>query len=290
MLFAQVTRARQKLESARLLWAHEQYVEGLRLAEESVVESLRAAEQAAPVLPPSGSGGHFRAAVRPLWADVLTTLGAANNEVEEAIAAAGGFVGSRPSWNGDLRPENRRYFRSAIRTSEAALEHLSPLVMAPGRIVIARWMLVAAVVGVATAIGATTLSVRNAVDVRASASFNEIQYQPRNAVDGKTNTEWLLPTNTTGWIEVSFRPRLIKEVRLLNASNAPHMDRATHDFRIEGYLNKHLVHTSKHSFAKFEESPKWLTVPVSPSHVDTLRIVIESQHKFGGGLAELTYD
>lgn len=289
VLLAQVTRARQKLESARLLWAHEQYVEGLRLAEESVVESLRAAEQAAPVLPPSGTG-QFRPAVRPLWADILAALGASTEEIEDAIVAAGGFTGSRPTWNGDLRPENRRYFRSAIRTSEAALEHLTPLVMPPRRIVISRWLRLGAVLGAVIAAAAATFSVRNAIDVRASGSFNEVTYEPRKAVDDNPNTEWLLPSNSGGWIEVSFRPRTIKSVRLLNSRNAPHHDRASRDFRVEGYLNKQLVQTSKHSFANFETNPQWLTVPITPMRVDTLRIVIESHHKVGGGLAELDYD
>jgi hypothetical protein len=289
VLLAQVTRGRQKLESARLLWAHEQYVEGLRLAEESVVESLRAAEQAAPVMPPTGNG-HFRSAVRPLWADVLAALGASQHEIEEAIAAAGGFIGSRPTWNGDLRPENRRYFRSAIRTSEAALEHLAPLVMAPRRIVISRWLRIAAVFGAVAAGAAATMSVRNAVDVRASGSFNETQYQAGKAVDDNPNTEWLLPSNTAGWIEVGFRPRTIKTVRLLNSRNPPHHDRASRDFRVEGYLEKRLVYSSKHTFATFEADPKWMIVPVTPMRIDTLRVAIDNHHKVGGGLAELSFD
>lgn len=289
VLLAQVTRARQKLESARLLWAHEQYVEGLRLAEESVVESLRAAEQAAPVLPPAGAG-HFRPAVRPLWADVLTALGASQDEIEEAILTAAGFTGSRPSWNGDLRPENRRYFRSAIRTSEAALEHLAPIVIPPRRIVLSRWLRLAGVVGAALAAAAVTMSVRNAVDVRASASFNQIQYDARKAVDKDPNTEWLLPTNTPGWIELGFRPRTIKTVRLLNGNNAPHHDRAIRDFRIEGYLNKQLVGSSKHSFATLETNRQWRVLPVPPMRVDALRIVVESHHKFGGALAEIAFE
>ena len=289
VLFAQVTRARQKLESARLLWAHEQYVEGLRLAEESVVEALRAAEQAAPVLPPA-TPGSYRPAIRPLWADVLAALGAASDEIEEAILAAGGFVGSRPTWNGDLRPENRRYFRNAIRTTEATLEHLSPLVMPPRRIVAARWLRLAAVLAVILAAVGTTLAVRNAVDVRASGSFNEVQYEARKATDGKPATEWLLPSNAGGWIEITFRPRDMKTVKLLNARNSPFHDRATRDFRIEGYLKKKLVHTSKHTFAKFEENPQWVIIPVPKMRVDALRVVVENHHKAGAGFAEIAYE
>lgn len=289
ILFAQVTRARQKLESARLLWAHEQYVEGLRLAEESVVEALRAAEQAAPILATSPSSPPGTA-VRPLWADVLAALGAAGDEIDEAMMAAGGFVGSRPSWNGDLRPENRRYFRNAIRTTEAALEHLQPLVLRPRRIVATRWLRVLAAIAVVAGVIITIVSIRNAIEVRASGTFNDLQYDARKAIDGKPTTEWLLPSNAGGWIEVAFRPRTIKTVKLLNARNAPFFDRATRDFRIEGYLDKKVVHTSKHSFAKFEENPQWMILPLPSVRVDTVRIVVENHHKTGAGLAELAYE
>lgn len=288
VLLAQVTRARQKLESARLLWAHEQYVEGFRLAEESVVESLRAAEQAAPALPLQP--GSYEQTVRPLWADVLAARGASQEQIEEAMLVATGFEGSRPTWNGDLNPENRDYFRRAMRASEAALQSLEPLVTRPRRIVAARWVRILALLGVLLAVVGTTMSVRNAVDVRASGSFSEATYDAGKARDGKPGTEWLLPSNAGGWIELSFRPRTIKTVKLLNARNAPFHDRATRAFRIEGYLGKKLVHTSKHSFDKFEENPQWLTLPVTPMRVDVLKIIVDGHHKAGAGLAEIAFD
>jgi hypothetical protein len=286
----QVARARQKLESARLLWAHEQYVEGLRLAEESVVEALRAAEEArgvltgeAPDLRPSFTGA-------PPWADVLTALGANSDDIQDAIVVMGGPVGHKPTWNGDLRPENRRYFRSATRVAEGVLEWLAPLTAAPRRIVTSRWLRVGGIAVVVLAFVATFFYVRGSVSVAASGSFNDYEFEPRKAIDGNPKTEWLLPSKSTGWLELSFRARSIKLVKLLNARNPPFLDRATQDFRVELYRNKQLVHSAKQKFEKLEADPAWLPVPIPAITADAVRIVIDSSHKSGGGLAEVVVE
>jgi hypothetical protein len=288
-LATHVARTRQKLESARLLWGHEQFVEGLRLAEEGVVEVLHAAEAAAGVLPQRpadlslGTGS-------PIWADVLLALGASSDVIQDATVAMGGPLGQRPAWNGDLRPEHRRFFRSATRVTEAALERLLPLIAKPRQIVVNRWIRVAGVGFVVAAFVLTLLSLRGVVDVRSSADFDEITHDAHKIIDGNPSTEWLLPTNMGGWIELTFRPRTIKAVKLLNAHNPPYSDRATQDFRIEGYRSNQIVHTSKHKFPKLEATPGWLTIPIPKVRVDTVRVVVESFHKLGGGLAEVTVE
>lgn len=285
LLYAQVARAQQKLESARLLWAHEQYVEGLRLAEESVGEALRAAELGAGVLdglPPTSTA-------RPPWAEVLAELGATQDELDDIQIAAGGPMGTRPTWNPELRPENRRYFRHATRTAETILERLVPVVSPPHKIVVSRWLRVVALVGIVAAALITFISVFTAVDVRPSASFSEVQHGPKNLIDGKTNTEWLLPNAIGGNVEVSFRPRTLHQVAVMNARNLPYAERGTQDFRIELVRNRQLLHSSKHKFPKFDEKEAWITVPVPGLSVDTIRLVIESHHKNGGGFAELSW-
>lgn len=284
-----VARTRQKLESARLLWAHEQYVEGLRLAEEGVVEVLHAAEAAAGVLPPRppelslGTGS-------PIWADVLLALGASREIVQDATVAMGGPLGQRPAWNGDLRPEHRRFFRSATRVTEAALERLLPLIAKPKQIVINRWIRIGSLVFVVAAFVLTLLSLRGAVDVRSSANFDEITHEAHKIIDGDPTTEWLLPSNMGGWIEVTFRARTVKTVKILNAHNPPYGDRATQDFRVEGYRSNQIVHTSKHKFAKLEATPGWLTISIPNLQLDTVRVVVESFHKLGAGLAEVVVE
>jgi hypothetical protein len=288
-LSTHVARTRQKLESARLLWAHEQYVEGLRLAEESVVEVLRAAEAARGVLAPPppelglGTGS-------PIWADVLVALGATSEDVQDATVAMGGPLGQRPAWNGDLRPEHRRFFRSATRVTETALERLLPLVAKPAQIVVNRWIRIGGVVAVLVALLLTSLSMRRAVEVRASASFDEIVHEPSKVHDGNPATEWLLPTKTAGWVEVGFRPRTVTTVKVLNSHNPPYDDRATREFRVEGYRGGQIVHSSKHSFTKVESQPTWLTIAIPGLRLDAVRIVVENFHKVGGGLAEIVIE
>jgi hypothetical protein len=285
VLFAQLARAQQKLESARLLWAHEQYVEGLRLAEESVNEALRAAELGGGVL----EGLPTKDSVRPPWADVLSELGASQDELDDTLIAAGGPMGTRPTWNAELRPENRRYFRHATRAAETVLERLSPLVSPPRKIVLARWVRVGGSLAVVAAALLTFLSIWTAVDVRPSASFSEVQHGPKNLIDGKTNTEWLLPNGVGGWVDVSFRARKLTQIAVMNARNLPYAERGTQDFRVELYRDKKQVFTEKRKFPKFDEKESWLTVAVPNLEVDTIKLVVDSHHKNGGGFAELSW-
>ena len=293
VLFTHVARARQKLESARLLWAHEQYVEGLRLAEESVKESLRAAEFARSVLATDlgrGDSGAMLATGAPLWADVLQALGATADDIQDATIAIGGPLGQGPSWNGDLRPEHRRFFRSATRVADTALELLSPLVTEPAKIVTARWVRLFGIVAVLGAFAAAALAVKKKVEVRASASYDEVKFDASKVMDKDPKTEWLLPSNVQGWIEMSFQPRTVKAVKVLNASNPPHNDRATQDFKVELYRDKKLLSSTKHKFEKLVPNPEWMSLPVPEQKVDAVRIVIESHHKSGGGIAELAVE
>jgi hypothetical protein len=289
VLATHVARTRQKLESARLLWAHEQYVEGLRLAEESVVEVLRAAEQARGVLPTRpvtlGLGGGS-----PIWADVLTSLGATSDDIQDATVAMGGPLGPGPSWNGDLRPEHRRFFRGATRVTEGALERLAPLIVTPAKVVTSRWIRLGSIVAVAAAFAITLLSLRGGINVRSSGNYDQILHEAHKVIDGNPATEWLLPTNTGGWIEVTFRPRTVRTVKVVNSHNPPFQDRATQDFRVEGYRNSQLLHTSKHKFAKLEDNPRPLAIAIPNLSLDAIRVVVESFHKVGGGLAEVTVE
>ena len=289
VLVTHVGRTRQKLESARLLWSHEQFVEGLRLAEEGVIEALRAAEQARGVLPPRqielGMG-----AGSPIWADVLLALGATAEEIQDATVAMGGPLGQRPAWNGDLRPEHRRFFRSATRITEDALERLLPLIATPGKVIVARWIRVGSVVALAAAATLPFWSLRGVTDVRTSGNYDEAMHEAHRVVDGNPATEWLLPTNTGGWVEVAFHPRTVKTVKVLNAHNPPYLDRAAQDFRVEGYRDGQIVHTSKHKFTKLDDNPQWMTIPLPKVRLDTVRIVVETFHKRGGGLAEVVIE
>ncbi|GAC1578663.1 MAG: hypothetical protein NVS3B20_25930 [Polyangiales bacterium] len=77
----------------------------------------------------------------------------------------------------------------------------------------------------------------------ASGAYADV-YRPERAIDGNSETEWLLPDKTEGTLDLAVSPRgSIGSIRLLNARNSPHFDRATRDFRIEVYRKKSLVKT-----------------------------------------------
>jgi hypothetical protein len=131
----QLQLARQKLDSAQVLWAHQQYVEGLRLAEESLTESLRAAELCSYVLPTPP----VEDAADPLWAQVLRELGARPEQIQDAQLCQNGIPGGRPPLNTQITARERGYFQKAIQVSYLVVERLRPVARTPRDIVFSRW-------------------------------------------------------------------------------------------------------------------------------------------------------
>ncbi len=70
-------------------------------------------------------------------------------------------------------------------------------------------------------------------------------------------TYWLLPEETTGWVEVELnRPATVDRVRLLNTSNAGLNDFATHTFRVELYdKGRKLLASKEGAFGKVCDRP-----------------------------------
>jgi hypothetical protein len=131
----QLQSARQKLDSAQVLWAHQQYVEGLRMAEESVTEALRSAELGAYILPtpPVDDGA------QPLWAQVLRELGTRPEHIQDARLCSNGLPGARPTLNSQITARERGYFQKAIQVSYLVVERLRPAARTPRDIVFSRW-------------------------------------------------------------------------------------------------------------------------------------------------------
>ena len=117
----QLALARQKLDSAQVLWAHQQYVEGLRLAEESVTEALRSAELCQYILP---AGTAIDDAAEPVWAQVLRELGSRPEHIQDALLCQRGLPGPRPTLNSQITARERGYFQKAI---QAGLSRGGPI-------------------------------------------------------------------------------------------------------------------------------------------------------------------
>jgi hypothetical protein len=138
----QLVLAKQKLDSAQVLWAHQQYVEALRLAEECVTETLRAAELGVHILP---SAAPDPASAQPVWAQVLLELGNSPQQIQDALLCQNGLPGARSILNSQISAEERGYFQKAIQVAYQALEQLRPAVRSPRDIVFSRWGRVATV-------------------------------------------------------------------------------------------------------------------------------------------------
>ena len=135
-------------------------------------------------------------------------------------------------------------------------------------------------------------ALRTPTGVFASASEqfgSDDQYQASNILDGRPDTEWLLPDHTTGWVELRVSPaRHIERVSILNAHNAPMNDRATLEYTLEIYAHGDLVQSTEASFA-FSANPEAVIHDVAEDNVERIRVVVRSSHNYGGGLAEVSF-
>ena len=132
----QLLLARQKLDSAQVLWAHQQYIEGLRLADESVTEALRSAELCAHLLP---AGAPLDDGSEPVWAQVLRELGSRPEHIQDALVCQNGMPWARPTLNAQIGARERGYFQKAIHVAYQVVERLRPAARTPQDIVFSRW-------------------------------------------------------------------------------------------------------------------------------------------------------
>ena len=305
LLREQIARARQKVESAKVLWSSEQYVEGLRLAEEGIGESLRAVELAGAawpedgmVAPPGDVGAvgdppvdpELDAGAQPRWERVLSRLGATPEELAQARAAQTGATSPRPQLNEEISPAHRRYCRTAVWIAETALGRVGRLASTPSRIVVSRFLRIGALVAGLVVLVVALSALRGRVSVRASAQFPDSRFAASHVNDGNPKTEWLLPSRVAGSVEIGFSKRDIAAIKVLNSANPPHNDRATKDFRVECLRGGQVVHTSKHAFPVVSATPEWMRIAAPCKGVDTVRVLVDSWHVNGGGLAEVAWE
>jgi len=125
----------------------------------------------------------------------------------------------------------------------------------------------------------------------ASAVFPGESFEAVLAVDGDVATEWLLPDNSPGWLDVRVSPaRAISSVRLTNGHNRTFNDRAVHAFRIEAYSGERLVASANSAFPALLPAPQPVEVPLVAAKVDRVRVVVTSWFGLGAALAEVKID
>lgn len=153
----------------------------------------------------------------------------------------------------------------------------------------ARWRRRLGVAAVAISLSAVSgaLWARNAATLRASASYSS-DFPASQASDGLSRTEWLLPDNQLGWLELAYlRPRALRTVRLRNAENSYFHDRATKSFRLQAFSRGRVVATASGQLPTIAASRGWEDVPLVARDVTALRIEVLSFYGLGGGLAEV---
>jgi hypothetical protein len=289
-LHMQMAVARQKGESANVLWASEQYVEALRLAREALVETGGAVRLAKAALEQVNNGHPTPSEPDADWPPMLGHLGAPAHEVEAARAAVLGPPTPAPVINRHVTQGHRSYFQVATLATQSALRRIEGVAQTPSTFVVLRWLLLGSAAVVLVGLAILLVRLNDRPPIEASAELRD-EFSAARIVDGNRDTEWLLPDQAPGWIGVNFAPRPLKAIRILNGHNRTYNDRAVNDFRIEVYLGRKRVHTSKHSFGPgVNPKPDWVRLPVQVAKADSIVVLVDSWHKNGGSLAELAWE
>ncbi len=130
---------------------------------------------------------------------------------------------------------------------------------------------------------------RAAASAEAEAEIGD-QYAAANAVDGRPETEWHLAEPGLGWLSVRLpTPRPVASVRLLNARNAPHLDRAARTARVVAFLDGVPVADSAvvEVPARFDGVERWRDVYLGAPRADRVLVAILESRGLSGGFAEV---
>jgi len=157
-----------------------------------------------------------------------------------------------------------------------------------------RWFFVLLPLLVLAGIAVVAFEPPPAIRATASAHYqNRSRFEPGRVVDGNTETEWLLPNKTKGWIDLEFDPpRRVNRIGILNAVNGGHRDRSTKAYRIEVYARGRRIRTIGGSFTGLQSrrAQRERFVYLGVSRVEKIRVHVLSYSGKGAGIAEITID
>ena len=200
-----------------------------------------------------------------------------------------------PSLDAEVLPVHGELFDRITDTRVAVARALADATLVPRELTfrrIGRVATIAVTSLVAVLGGYFALRTPEGVHARASAHFNEMpDFEPSRVLDGNTETSWLLPDRTAGWVEVTINPaRPVTRVRLLNTHNTPYNDRATLQYRLTVFAGGSEARAIDGAF-EFSASPTWVTHDLgSIEGVDRVRFEARTWHQHGGGLAEIAIE
>ena len=293
--------AYQRASAAELLWKNGHKAEGLRLvvdAFEHFATTINPAsteredaEEMQADKDPHEPAGEEAVATAADWADLLGKRGIGTEQIH-IIEDVHTFLksASLPRHDSQISLKHEKLYHQTRRATGILRAAFNPMTLTRPQITRLRIIrmgfatLVAALM--VAAIVKVTWTPASVTAVASAAWSNE--FSARNAIDDDVDTEWLLPDRRKGWIEFNIvPPRYIEKIRILNAHNRHHNDRATKEFRIDLYSDDEKVESIKGSFETFSESPEWREFDVSTGDVTRVRITVLGYHLAGGGLAEV---
>lgn len=275
---ARLRLGRQKYTAADLLWSNGQLAEALVLARAALLTTLDAAAAL-------DANGDWREALRDAALDPATIA---------RIESAEGEARSReqPVFDVEVRPEHETRFEAMLSARRAVDNALVDATRNPAEVRLLRKLRVTGAVALAL-FGATgaVLAFRHLERPTATASAHvtiDGGFPASNAIDDDPSTEWILPDQTPGWLEVRLaRPRSIRAVRLLNSHNRQFNNVATRDYTIEIYAGDRLLSSVDGTFPELVPTPQWRSVPIRAEGVTRVRFLVRTWHAAAGGLAEL---
>ena len=148
-----------------------------------------------------------------------------------------------------------------------------------------RWAAAAALAGLFAVV--FVLRLRARPHAHASQEYSD-EHAATNATDGMGSTEWLLPDNTLGWLDLTLpSPRAIHRVRLFNCHNVFYLDRATREVRVTAYSEKGPVGSATGQFKELDPNQSILDLPLEANEVTRVRVEVLSYFDRGGGLADV---
>lgn len=295
---AHLALARQKADASETLLEAGHLAEAIQLGRQAYLEVIAAAEDLATDDEPEAEPNADEvpaADVPPLarWRAPLAARGVSASDLEAIGAVASVASGSAwPTFDGEVGSDDEARLRRLLSKRaevDRALAHAGDTPLEIRSLRLRRRVLLALGLSAVAAILVAVLRPTPPRPVTASARFGP-EFGEELAIDGRPDTEWLLPDHQDGWIELSVDPpRRIERVAILNAHNPPHNDRATTTYAIEVYAGSTLARTIDGRFA-FSASPQPVTTDIGVEDVERIRVNVRSVHGLGGGLAEITLE
>lgn len=310
--------ARQRSDAAETLWANGHAAEALRLAISALQMSSEASLDYArgtstprveapqprassledePALEPADSSDSEFVPEDPsaIRARGLRVCGVSDRQIATINAGlSSAHTFTVPLLDTDVSPNDAGLFRTFIDAHRLIDRALSPGLLERREIQFTRAFRFGAVVFVSTAVALGSYFMTRTPDgvfIEASAVWADAPaFAADKVTDGRADTHWLLPDNSTGWVQARISPgRRVEHVTVLNSHNPPHGDRATNAYRIELSAGGRVVRTIEGAF-EYSVEPEPVTYDVGLDGIEQIRFVVRSHHRTSAGLAELSWD